>query len=81
MGSFSTMHWVIVLVIVALVFGTKKISSFGADLGGAIKGFKDGMRETDPAPADSAANIANGANVKPAAALIDAQDVHAAPKQ
>lgn len=46
MGSFSTMHWVIVLVIVALVFGTKKIASVGTDLGSAIKGFKEGMAET-----------------------------------
>jgi len=49
MGSFSTLHWVIVLVVVALIFGTKKIASLGTDLGGAIKGFKDGMRETETA--------------------------------
>ena len=45
MGSFSIWHWLIVLVIVALVFGTKKIRNMGSDLGGAVKGFKDGMRE------------------------------------
>ncbi|MDR2188375.1 MAG: Sec-independent protein translocase subunit TatA [Azonexus sp.] len=54
MGSFSIWHWLIVLVIVMLVFGTKKIRNIGQDLGGAVKGFKDGMKEANaeakPAP-------------------------------
>lgn len=45
MGSFSVWHWVIVLVIVLLVFGTKKLKNLGTDLGGAIKGFKQAMSE------------------------------------
>lgn len=45
MGSFSIWHWLIVLVIVMLVFGTKKLRNIGTDLGGAVRGFKDGMRE------------------------------------
>jgi len=45
MGSFSIWHWLIVLVIVLLIFGTKKLRNIGADLGGAVRGFKDGMRE------------------------------------
>ena len=45
MGSFSIWHWLIVLVIVLLVFGTKKLRNVGSDLGGAVKGFKDGMKE------------------------------------
>jgi len=45
MGSFSIWHWLIVLVIVALVFGTKKLRNMGEDLGGAVKGFKKGMRD------------------------------------
>lgn len=44
MGSFSIWHWLIVLVIVMLVFGTKKIGNMGADLGKAVKGFKDGVK-------------------------------------
>jgi sec-independent protein translocase protein TatA len=44
MGSFSIWHWIIVLVIVLLIFGTKKLRNMGADLGGAVKGFKDGMK-------------------------------------
>ena len=45
MGSFSIWHRLIVLVIVLLVFGTKKLRNIGSDLGGAVKGFKDGMKE------------------------------------
>ena len=44
MGSFSIWHWLIVLVIVMLVFGTKKLRNIGQDLGGAVKGFKEGMK-------------------------------------
>lgn len=47
MGSFSIWHWLIVLVIVVLVFGTKKLRNIGQDLGGAVKGFKDGMKESE----------------------------------
>ena len=45
MGSFSLLHWVIVLLVVVLIFGTKKLKNMGSDLGGAVKGFKDGMRD------------------------------------
>ncbi len=44
MGSLSIWHWVIVLVIVLVIFGTKKLRNVGSDLGGAVKGFKDGMK-------------------------------------
>jgi sec-independent protein translocase protein TatA len=47
MGSMSIMHWGIVLAVVVLLFGTKKLSSAGSDLGKAIKGFKDGVNGTD----------------------------------
>jgi sec-independent protein translocase protein TatA len=49
MGSFSIWHWLIVLVIVLLIFGTKKLRNMGSDLGGAVKGFKDGMKSDEPA--------------------------------
>lgn len=45
MGSLSIWHWLIVLAIVVLVFGTKKLKNIGSDLGGAVKGFKDGMKD------------------------------------
>ena len=47
MGSFSIWHWLIVLLIVALIFGTKKLRNIGSDMGGAVKGFKEGMRSDD----------------------------------
>lgn len=47
MGSVSIWHWMIVLVIVTMVFGTKKLRNLGTDLGGAVKDFKSGMREVD----------------------------------
>ena len=46
MGSFSIWHWMIVLVVVLVVFGTKKLRNIGGDVAGAVKGFKDGMKET-----------------------------------
>jgi sec-independent protein translocase protein TatA len=45
MGSFSIWHWLIVLLIIVLVFGTKKLKNIGSDLGGAVKGFKEGMQD------------------------------------
>jgi sec-independent protein translocase protein TatA len=55
MGSLSIWHWLIVLVIVMLVFGTKKLRNIGADLGGAVRGFKDGIREGGEKAADTGA--------------------------
>ena len=53
MGSFSLMHWLIVLAVVVLVFGTGKLRSIGTDLGGAVRGFKQGMRGDVDQAADS----------------------------
>ncbi|KFI05372.1 Sec-independent protein translocase subunit TatA [Massilia sp. BSC265] len=56
MGSMSIWHWVIVLVVVMLIFGTKKISNIGGDLGKAVKGFKDGVKgEEDKANPNASA--------------------------
>jgi sec-independent protein translocase protein TatA len=44
MGSMSIGHWLIVLLVVVLIFGTKKLGNMGGDLGKAVKGFKDGMK-------------------------------------
>ena len=60
MGSFSIWHWLIVLLIVVMVFGTKKLKNMGSDLGGAVKGFKDGMRDGGAAADDkTACQVAN----------------------
>ncbi len=44
MGSFSIWHWLIVLLVVVLIFGTKKLRDVGSDLGAAVRGFKEGMK-------------------------------------
>ncbi len=49
MGSFSIWHWLIVLLIIVMVFGTKKLRNVGKDLGGAVKDFKDGVKNGDEA--------------------------------
>jgi sec-independent protein translocase protein TatA len=60
MGSFSIWHWLIVLLIVVMVFGTKKLKNMGSDLGGAVKGFKDGMKTGGEADKDAAAGAPAG---------------------
>lgn len=55
MGSLSIWHWLIVLLVIILVFGTAKLKNMGKDLGGAIKGFKEGMKEGADEVADSTA--------------------------
>jgi sec-independent protein translocase protein TatA len=67
MGSFSIWHWLIVLLIVVMVFGTKKLRNLGSDLGGAVKGFKDGMKDGSAAAEKPAAPAAQVANAAPAA--------------
>ena len=50
MGAMSFWHWVIVLLIVAMVFGTGKLKNIGKDLGSAVKGFKEGLHEGEETP-------------------------------
>ncbi|WP_342618787.1 Sec-independent protein translocase subunit TatA [Rhodoferax sp. GW822-FHT02A01] len=67
MGSFSIWHWLIVLLIVVMVFGTKKLKNIGQDLGGAVKGFKEGMRDgtaPEEKPAATANQVSNAATDK-----------------
>ncbi|MDT8363260.1 MAG: Sec-independent protein translocase subunit TatA [Nitrosomonas sp.] len=62
MGTFSIWHWLVVLAIVVLVFGTKKLRNLGSDLGGAVKGFKEGMKsaaDDDTASPPSSRQIDN----------------------
>ncbi len=67
MGTFSIWHWLIVLLVVVLIFGTKKLRNIGKDLGGAVKDFKEGIKggedaaKGDSAPAQVAApNVIEG---------------------
>jgi sec-independent protein translocase protein TatA len=57
MGSLSIWHWLIVLLVVVLIFGTKKLRNIGTDLGSAVKGFKDGMKSEDDKSAQTKAEL------------------------
>jgi len=72
MGSFSIWHWLIVLVIVMLVFGTKKLRNIGQDLGGAVKGFKDGMKPGD----ETKEQIQQGTTTAEKTVDVQAKDVN-----
>ena len=78
MGSFSIWHWLIVLAVVLLIFGTKKLKNVGSDLGAAVKGFKDGVKD-GTGSAEAAASAANtppqqvGANKMADANTVDVQ--------
>ena len=74
MGSFSIWHWVIVLVIVMLVFGTKKLRNIGSDLGGAVKGFKDGMNEGGSEGEQNAAQLADDSSKKSDTIDVEAKE-------
>jgi sec-independent protein translocase protein TatA len=64
MGSFSVWHWLIVLLVVVLIFGTKKLKNIGSDLGSAVRGFKDGVKggteAADDAPGTPPQQVTTG---------------------
>ena len=57
MGSFSLWHWLIVLLVVVLIFGTKKLRNMGSDVGGAVKEFKNAMKDGQDKVADETDNV------------------------
>ena len=59
MGGLSIWHWLIVLLVVVLIFGTKKLRNIGQDLGGAVKGFKEGMKDPQGAEPDKPASLSD----------------------
>jgi sec-independent protein translocase protein TatA len=73
MGSFSIWHWLIVLLIVVMVFGTKKLKNMGSDLGGAVKGFKDGMKDGSASVDEKPAQVANTAAAEKATIDVEAK--------
>lgn len=75
MGSFSIWHWLIVLVVVLLIFGTKKLKNAGSDLGAAVKGFKDGVKDGKGSTDASADASADG---KPAQQVTTNAPLHKA---
>ncbi|MCF7531290.1 twin-arginine translocase TatA/TatE family subunit [Pseudomonas petrae] len=50
MGIFDWKHWIVILVVVVLVFGTKKLKNLGTDVGESIKGFRKAMNDDDKHP-------------------------------
>jgi sec-independent protein translocase protein TatA len=71
MGTFSIWHWLIVLAIVLLIFGTKKLRSLGGDLGSAIKNFKQSMKDEDNKPPEPPAG--GDKKISDAGRVIDAE--------
>jgi sec-independent protein translocase protein TatA len=80
--GLSTTHLLIFLVIIILIFGTKKLKNIGQDLGGAVKGFKDGMKDAEAKAAETPAvpPTQQVTASTPAAANKDAIDVEAKTK-
>lgn len=76
MGSFSIWHWLIVLLIVVMVFGTKKLRNMGSDLGGAVKGFKDGVKDGGQSPDAAAATQVTNSTPLPEKTTIDVEARH-----
>ena len=64
MGSFSIWHWLIVLVIVLVIFGTKKLRNVGSDLGGAVKSFKEAVKEEEKTPKIEASEQKTGQTIE-----------------
>jgi len=74
MGTFSIWHWIVVLVIVLLIFGTKKLRNLGGDLGGAIKSFKQSMKEGGDNPPSESDEGDQGKKIKnDSGRVIDAE--------
>ena len=69
MGSFSIWHWLIVLLVVVVIFGTKKLRNIGSDLGGAVRGFKEGVKGAgETAEGDAAVPVSQQVTSSAAAA-------------
>jgi sec-independent protein translocase protein TatA len=73
MGAISIWHWLIVLLVVIVIFGTKKLRNIGSDLGSAVKGFKDGVKGSDAVAEEQ--QQAQAAPQQVAAKRVDAQTV------
>ena len=72
MGTFSIWHWLVVLVIVLLIFGTKKLRNLGGDLGGAIRNFKSSMKEEEE-KGKTEATAADPKKIESSGRVIDAE--------
>jgi sec-independent protein translocase protein TatA len=73
MGSFSIWHWLIVLLVVVMIFGTKKLKNIGSDLGAAVKGFKEGVKTGGESVGETAPPQQVGAVHKSDANTVDVE--------
>ena len=73
MGGLSIWHWLIVLLVVVLIFGTKKLRNIGQDLGGAVKGFKEGMKTPEGSESGPPAGSAPGPSQQIAGQTIEGE--------
>lgn len=80
MGTFSIWHWLIVLIIVVMIFGTKKLKNIGTDLGSAVKGFKEGMADATGEEQAAAGQAPGGQVADASTAAKDTIDVEAREK-
>ena len=80
MGGLSLWHWLIVLVIVVLVFGTKRLKNVGKDLGDAVKGFKDGVRDDESKPPAQLSDQPHADSARRADAPVEAPAKPATPR-
>jgi|AZII01.1.fsa_nt_gi sec-independent protein translocase protein TatA len=80
LGGISIWQLLIVLAIVVLIFGTKRLKGIGSDLGGALKGFKDAVATDDDAEkeqnleADKTADVKNNTVNKEKAEATNSSD-------
>ena len=83
MGSFSITHWLILLVVVVVVFGTSKLRNAGKDLGGAVKGFKEAVKDENTEHAKKHAVLDHDGNAHPtdraATSKVQDSDINTAP--
>lgn len=83
MGSFSITHWLILLVVVVVVFGTSKLRNAGKDLGGAVKGFKEAVKDENTEHAKKQVVLDHDGNAhttdRPAANKVTDTDISPAP--
>ena len=75
MGAISIWHWLIVLLVVIVIFGTKKLRNIGADLGSAVKGFKDGVKGSEAVAEEQQAQAQAAPQQVAAKRVNDAQTV------
>jgi len=73
MGSFSIWHWLIVLAVVIIIFGTKKLRNMGGDLGSAIRNFKQSMKEESEGKQDPSASAGDGKQIPESGRVIDVE--------